>query len=433
MNIPLKNFNKLPHRPGVYIYRDSQKQILYIGKAIDLSKRVRQYFSRDDAIGDKTQRLVSQIATVEVRTTPTEFDALLLEAQLIRTFLPKYNVIARDDKSPLYVAFTLRDPLPRILLRRKTQLSDTMTAFGPFQSGKTLRDLLARIRHIIPYCAQKQRNGRPCFYTHIGLCDPCPSFITSPKDKLRYRKNILRIRDIFVGKAARVISALQKEMEAKGKQNQFEEAQKVKQQLLALIALGQKRLDPMLYLHKDTDGLPELRALLLPSIPTIGTLSRIECIDISNTSGTLATGSLVVLIDGIPDTSQYRRFKIKQEHPLAGGSNDPAMIAEVLIRRLAHLEWPFPDLLVVDGGKSQVAAAKRVTQLPLIGLAKRFEEIIIQDKKGDFKTLRLPLNNPAIHVLQWIRNEAHRFAKGYHVLLRQKLLDTIEAHEGNRP
>lgn len=424
MHIPLNHLDKLPHQSGVYIYRDKQKAVLYVGKAINLAKRVRQYFSRDDAVGDKTQRLVSQIATIEVLTTSTEFDALLLEAQLIRKFLPKYNVIARDDKSRLYVALTLKDTLPKLLIRRKTQLQPHMTAFGPFQSGKTVRDLLQTVRRIIPYCTQKQRNGSPCFYTHIGLCHPCPSSITDQKDNQRYRNNMLRIRDIFSGKATRVISSLQKEMEQLAKEDDFEGANRLKQQLLALIALQQKRMDPMLYIQKDTDELAQLRAILQSQIPSIGMLSRIECIDISNISGKLATGSLVVLIDGIPDTSQYRRFKIKL-NPAHAGPNDPAMIAEVLTRRLAHPEWPLPDLIVVDGGKTQVAAAKQVTQLPLIGLAKRFEEIILQKENGDFKTIRLPLNNPGIHVLQRIRDEAHRFAKGYHVLLRRKLLDTI--------
>lgn len=418
MDISLNNLNKLPHRSGVYIYRDKNKVVLYVGKALDLSKRVREYFTRDDAAGYKTLRLVSQIAGIEILTTPTEFDALLLEAHLIRKLIPKYNVIARDDKSPLYIVVTLGETLPRVLQLRKSHLTGKepkrWAIFGPFQSGRTVRGLLRTIRNIIPYCTQKQRNGKPCFYTHIGLCDPCPSCITKLEDKRRYRNNILRIRDIFAGKATRVISSLQKEMENLAKKDNFEGAERIKRQLLALISLQQKRLDPMLYVQKDTDELTQLRTLLLPHMPMVGVLSRIECIDISNISGTLATGSLVVLTDGIPDTNQYRRFKIRSKQT----PDDPAMVAEVLSRRLKHKEWPTPDLLVVDGGKSQAAAAIKVTHdIPIIGLAKCFEKIIIQDKNGVFRTIRLPLNNPAIHVLQRIRDEAHRFAKGYHLSL----------------
>ncbi|MBI3577024.1 GIY-YIG nuclease family protein [Candidatus Gottesmanbacteria bacterium] len=432
MDIPLKNLSRLPHRPGVYLYRDINKTVLYIGKAVDLAKRVKQYFSRDDAVGEKTARLVSQIVTIEIQTVPTEFDALLLEAQLIRKYLPKYNVVARDDKSPLYVVITLGESLPRVLQLRKSQLQQAFQGhplkmaskraiFGPFQSGRVVRDLLRTIRTIIPYCTQKQRNGKPCFYTHLGLCNPCPSAITSLKDKQRYRSNMFRIRDIFAGKSVRVISALQKEMEDLAKKEQFEKADRVKRQVLALIALQERRLDPLLYIQKDADGLDELRTLLAAHIPTLGRLSRIECIDISNLAGKEATGSLVVLTDGFADTNQYRRFRIHTKN----APNDVAMVAEVLTRRLNHPEWPYPDLLVIDGGKPQVAAAQGVTdEIPIIGLAKRFEEIIV-GKEKEFITLRLPLNNPAIHVLQRIRDEAHRFAKGYHLLLRRKLLATI--------
>lgn len=428
----MQDLTKLPHLPGVYIYRDKEGAVLYVGKAVDLAKRVRQYFSRADAVGEKTARLVSQIATIEIVTTPTEFDALLLEAQLIRKFLPKYNVISRDDKSPLYVVITLDELTPRILQLRKSQLPiDTpkrRAVFGPFQSGRTVRGLLRSIRSVIPYCTQKRRNGRACFYTHIGLCHPCPSSNLNKREREQYRKNIFHIRDIFAGKSKHVVTDLQREMEELAREERFEEADRVKRQVLALIALQEHRLDPMLYVQKDSDGLVELRSLLQPYFPAIGVLSRIECIDISNISGNLATGSLVVLADGVPDTGEYRRFRIRTTQ----APNDVAMIAEVLTRRLAHPEWPLPDLLVIDGGKSQVAAARSVTtKIPIIGLAKRFEEIIIPvtgfhpvrnrvEPCKNFKHVRLPLTNPAIHVLQRIRNEAHRFAKSYHVLLRSK-------------
>ncbi len=230
-------------------------------------------------------------------------------------------------------------------------------------------------------------------------------------------------------------------MEKYAKEQHFERAERVKRQVLALIALQEYRLDPMLYTQKDTlmdspyeEELIHLRALLQDHIPTLGVLSRIECIDISNFSGRQAAGSLVVLTNGVPDTNQYRRFKIQTRHPNGAGQvvpNDVGMIKEVLSRRLKHPEWKYPNLLVIDGGKPQVAAATEILQasgltIPLIGLAKRFEEIIVPSNR-QFTVIRLPLTNPAIHVLQRIRDEAHRFAKSYHIHLRKKLMSGLTA------
>lgn len=404
----------LPHRPGVYLFRDTQNHVIYIGKAIDLARRVRSY---------RSAALFSHIADIETIETISEFDALLLEAKLIRQFKPKYNVITRDDKSPLYVILTLSEPLPRILFVRKTHVKkrgDTM--FGPFQSARMLRSVMRQLRSIVPYCLQKQRNGKSCFYTHLGLCRPCPSVLakTGDSDQIKkYRKNILRLKNVLDGNAHLVLDQLEKEMKTKASVNQFEEAGSMQKQMTAYYSLLSRRYDPSVYLEHGVGDvyrgqLEDLQHVLLSHIANLKTPSRIECVDISNISGLHATGSLVVLSDGRIDKSQYKRFRIQTVR----GSNDPAMIEEVVLRRFKHSEWPLPDLLVIDGGKAQVRASA-IAPVPVIGLAKRLEEVIIPKKNG-FTTLRLSLNSPALHVLQRIRDEAHRFALNYHRHLRFK-------------
>lgn len=432
------------------MYRDSKNKLLYVGKAVDLAKRVKQYFLRDNAVGEKTRLLVSQISSLDTIETMSEFDALLLEARLIRQWEPKYNVVARDDKSPLYIVITLEERLPRIFPVRKTSLQgDALqntpkhAVFGPFQNGQVTRDLLRTVRSIIPFCTQKRRDGRQCFYTHLGLCNPCPSAMVGIKDdilrkplELKYRRNIFRIKDLLSGNSYKVIHEMETDMRLLAKEEKFEEANRIKQKIEAIYNLQARRFDPAMYLERSTlasdirkEELSALRAVLQPYFHSIKPLHRIECIDISHTGGSSSTGSLVVLANGITDTGQYRRFKIRRKE----APNDTAMIAEVISRRIGHAEWPMPDLLVIDGGKGQISAAMQIIheKIPIIGLAKRFEEIIVPiyeqkarpfEAKVAFKVIRLPLTSQAIHVLQRIRDEAHRFARSYHHLLRSKLI-----------
>lgn len=413
METPKETIKKLPHTPGVYIYKNRTGITLYVGKAKDLKKRVSQYFQRSETLDEKTALLVAQISHIDWIQTDSEFDALLLEANLIRTYLPKYNVISRDDKSPLYIAIT-HEPLPRILWLRKTSLVQQAKAiiFGPFQSGRVARTILRQLRHIIPYCTQKKRNGTACFYTHIGLCDPCPSRALTIEQAKIYRNNIRKIVAILSGKSLTLLHTLEREMIAKAAKNQFEEAQILKTRVEGLKGLLARHFDPHVYIQNETFAadVREDERMSLEKALHIPNIHKIECIDISNTGGTYSTGSLVVLIDGIPSTGDYRRFKIRTyEAP-----NDFAMIAEVVKRRFSHPEWPMPDLLVIDGGKGQVAAAS-VAPVPVIGLAKRFEEIIVGEQ-----TLRLPLDDRGLQLLMRIRDESHRFALAYHRLLRKK-------------
>jgi excinuclease ABC subunit C len=420
METQKETLTSLPHAPGVYLYRGTTGTILYIGKAKDLKKRVSQYFQRGDAVGPKTKLLVSQIAEIETISTASEFDALLLEAKLIHDHAPKYNVVLKDDKSPLYIVLTFSEDLPHVLMLRRSDLPKTMrksdALFGPFQSAHITRSILRQLRHTVPFCTQKKRTGTPCFYSHIGLCTPCPSTVDS--DKRVYRQNIFRLKNILSGKSMTVLRDLERDMKTAAKENRFEEAATLRNHIQNLYGMLSKKYDPMLYMRSDS-AVADMYANELSALGTIlgiPILHRIECIDVSNTAGAYATGSLVVLTDGKRDTSQYRRFRIHRKQ----APNDVAMIAEVVTRRFSHPEWPNPDLLVIDGGKGQVAAAKSITSIRVIGLAKRFEEIIIPLPNNRWKILRLNLTSPAIHVVERIRDEAHRFAITYHRLLRKK-------------
>lgn len=438
-------------RPGCYLYKDATGQVIYVGKAKNLNSRVRQYFGKKDTLSPKTQLLVENIVAIDTIPTDSEFDAIILETTLIRTYQPKYNVVARDDKSPLYIAITLHEAVPRIVFEHKTTIDapgsplTNALIIGPFQSNRVIRQLLRSIRRIIPYCLQKRRDGRPCFYTHIGLCNPCPSVIAkmpasseAREAKRRYRKNISRVALLLSGKSRAVRLALEKEMVDYATSLEFEKALDIKRQLNALDLLMIRTFDPMVYTEHSslpnsshTDRLDALAHILKTRGVIIRPPKRIECIDISNISGAWATGSLVVFADGVPDTEAYRRFRIK----IPGVPNDVAMMREVILRRFHHPEWPFPNLLVVDGGKPQVKAAQQALSfilserepvegslsmnIPIIGLAKRFEEIIIPSG-NTFHSVRLVRSSPALQLLQHIRDEAHRFAKRYHTFLRSK-------------
>jgi len=406
-----KETQKITTRPGVYLYSDKNGNIIYVGKAKNLRNRVKQYFTGSNAVGEKTSLLVSQIASIKTIPTDSEFDALLLEATLIRKYLPKYNAIARDDKSPLYISITFDEPLPRILFTRKRELEQhkRRAIFGPFQSGRVAHLLMQSVRRIIPYCTQKRRDGKPCFYTHIGLCRPCPSVINSLQLTRAYRANLRHIALLLSGKASRVRSQLEQSMHLCADRMEYEEAGEYKKQLDAIHILLTHTFDPDMYTDRTSERLTELARIL-----HLSSLERIECIDISTLQGKWSTGSLVVFTDGIPDTDEYRRFRIKS----IGKPNDVGMMAEVVKRRFAHPEWPKPDLLVVDGGKAQVSMASGIIRdIPIIGLAKRYEEIVVPNGHA-FKLVRLSPASPALQLVEHIRDEAHRFAKRYHTMLR---------------
>ena len=426
--IDIKN---LPSSPGVYIYRNIEGEIIYVGKAINLKKRVSQYFSRDDALGPKTATLVSQIDSIETRVVGSEIEALILESSLIKKYLPKYNSLMRDDRSYLYIVIT-HEELPIIYSIHKSGLPLNADIFGPFPSASDVKSLLKTIRHIFPYYTKKHSKIE-CLYCHLGLC-PGPNV-----SKVSYKKTINKIKKILNGKFSLLKRQLIHEMNIHSKLQKYEQSIVIKKQIESLdyIVNGWKNISNLFTeINLDDDissrAVIELQTTLKPYL-SINKLHRIECYDISQFGNKYFVGSMTVAIDGKLDHSQYRQFKIGNTS-LRGFAkqsrgeilaNDAFMIREIVYRRLKHLEWGTPDLIIVDGGKPQVSSVsllkseKLLSDISFIGLAKKFETIVI--KKGEkYIEINLPENSSALNLLKNLRNEAHRFANRY----RKKLIQS---------
>jgi excinuclease ABC subunit C len=408
----------IPNSPGVYIYKDKSGKIIYIGKAVNLKKRVSQYFQSDHALGYKTSRLVSQIADISFYTVDSEIEALVLESSLIKQYRPKFNSQLKDDKSYIYITIT-KDKFPLIKPSFKSTLNKDNIFFGPFPDSRSVKSLLKTIRHIFPYYTKKH-DSKKCLYCHIGLCP-------GPNPNLKeYRSNISKIKKIFNGHFHKLISQLTKEMNFFSKAENFEMAKVRRDQINSLnyIISGWQNLS---HLYQDINfkedkfqkATDQLVLTLSANFSKLKKINRIEAYDISNLGSKVFVGAMTVYQNDKIDTSKYRQFKINSKIT----PDDQFMIKEIIYRRLKHPEWGIPDLIVVDGGKPQVSAAIQAVEMhnqqifPIIGLAKKLETIII--KNGDtWEEINLPKNSPALQLLQQLRNEAHRFSNRY----RKKIL-----------
>lgn len=401
----------------MYLFLNSNGDVIYVGKAKNLKKRVASYFINRKNLGYKTAILVSQISKIKTIKVESEIESLLLEANLIKKYFPKYNINLKDGKAYPLIRITIKDKYPKVLIARRE--SDPRSLyFGPFPNAGAMRLVLKTVRRIFPFQSAINHPKKPCFYYHLGLC-PCPEVF---KDKT-YRATVKHIIGFLNGQTGHVIKDLEKEREKYSKEENFEQASSIQEKINAIKLVTGKFYKP--YFYEENPNLKEdLRKIELQELSGtlnangvgVGELNRIECYDISNTSGKNATGSMVVFTNGEKDASSYRKFKIKGMYNDL--PNDFAMMAEVLKRRLAHTEWGKPDLIIVDGGKGQVSSALKVinSTIPLIGLAKR-EEIIIT---SDFREIKLERNSKQLQLIMRIRDEAHRFAITYHRKLRAK-------------
>lgn len=393
-----------------------------MGKAKNLKNRVSSYFV-DSLLLEKTRVLVSQIHAIKITVVESELESLLLEAFYIKKFTPRYNLRLTDGKSYPLIRITIKDIYPKILIARRFEDKSSLY-FGPYPSSKDVRMVLKLLRRIFPFQNVLHHPKRPCLYYHLGLC-PCPEVFNSLELKTHYKKSIRHIIQFLEGKTKQVIKELEKERDLASKNENFEDAQTIQKQINAIAYITspthkpfEYELNPNLTSDLREKELYDLRLHLKGVNVNIQRLIRIECFDISNISGKYSVGSMVVFTNGEKDSSQYRRFRIKKT---TGIPNDFAAMQEVLARRLKHLEWELPDLLIVDGGKGQISSAQKALKdlninIPLIGLAKR-EEIIIT---SDFKEIKLPRNSESLHLVQRIRDEAHRFAITYHKKLRAR-------------
>lgn len=406
----------LPSDPGVYFFEDSSGNVIYVGKAKNLKKRVSSYFSKQ--LGPKTQTLVSRIARVRTIRVQSEIESLLLEANFIQKYMPKYNVRFADSKAYPLIRITVKDKYPKVLTARRME-DKSSVYFGPYPNAGAMKLVLKIARRIFPYQSVLNHPKKICLYNHLDLC-PCPEVLADKS----YKKNIRHLINFLKGNTKEVVRDLEKEKKEQIKKEEFEEAGKTQKKLDAIALVTSPFYKPLAYEENPNlttdlrrEELTELTNILNSRGTKVKFPKKIECFDISLISGKYATGSMVVFTNGEKNSSLYRRFKIRY----SGIPSDFAMMEELLDRRLNHLEWELPNLLIVDGGKGQVSSALKVLkhkriEIPVIGLAKR-EEIIVT---SDFTQIKLPRNSKALQLTQRIRDEAHRFAITYHRKLRDR-------------
>lgn len=423
----LKN---LPKKSGVYFFRNRERKIIYVGKAVNLKNRVGSYFQRVEDKDIKTRKLVSNILDVEWVETNSEIGALILESEMIKRYKPKYNIELKDDKNFVYLKIPKEDfPLPTVV---RDAATDKDYFIGPFTDARAVRRVLKSLRKIFPYRSPGDLTAKkPCFYFHLGQC---PGVCIGKINKTDYNKNIRGIKSFFEGKSEILARNLKKEMLKHSKNKDFEKAANIRDQIKDLENIGRlKVLEEEDFGKADKALLYLQKKLNLENVP-----SRIECYDISNIQGQEAVGSMIVFKDGFPSRDSYRKFKI-------AGLNEPndyAMLEEVLTRRfrktkqLGHLRgeknsWDnLPDLIIIDGGKGQLGVGIKVLRdfnivIPTISLAKKNEEVfqkIWDDTFKSFKIKKINIqdNSEASYLLQRMRDEAHRFAITYFRNLHQK-------------
>jgi excinuclease ABC subunit C len=416
----------IPETPGVYLMKDAKGRVLYIGKAKSLRNRVSTYFH--ESYGDpRIRAMISQIEAIETLPAPSEVDALLLEARLIKDVQPKYNDRLKDDKSFTMLALTKFDDFPKVWVTRETDDVNAET-YGPFTSAGELRDAIRVLQKIFKFATctiemreddPKRRFFRPCLLYAIRRCTaPCADRVT----KEQYASNIELLRAFLQGRREEVLSGIRTKMKEASKKLEFERAAELRDQAKMLEALSRRsELD---YIEGDItpmdpkEGLEGLRVALGLAQPP----RTIEGVDIAHVQGGESVGSLVSFVDGIPFKSGYRRYRIKTVQ----GIDDYAMIREVVTRRFRRLEEEgriFPEVLLIDGGLGQLNSARAaldalgVTPPVVLSLAKE-EETLFRDGRP----VPLPKESPALRLLMYVRDEAHRFAQHYHHLLRRKAL-----------
>lgn len=428
-----ENVLSLPQVPGVYIFSDELKHPLYVGKSISLKNRVFSYLANN--LTGKTEKMIGLAKYFSYIVVNSEIEALLLEAHLVKKLYTQYNIELKDDKNPLYIVIT-KEKYPRVITARKkdTEAKSLLTV-GPFPNSGNVRYVLSTLRRIFPYGVHKPEN-RPCLRHQLGLCEPCPSEIERTKDLhlkeilyKSYMKNIQSVKKILHGKTAKVTKELELHMKQYSDELNFEQAKVIRNRIHALEYITKPVHVPFEYLenpHLSVDlrhrELKSLLSLLKFYYPTIKNLNRIECFDIAHLRGEAATASMVVFKRGEADKSHYRHFKVYQKN----SQSDTDSLAEIAERRKKHLnDWGIPDLIIVDGGKGQVSTfIKKLkdTRIPIVGIAKRFETLIIPDKTA-FVSVRL--SGSPLHLIQRLRDEAHRFARRYHHHLLKKKISEV--------
>ncbi|MFH1418551.1 MAG: excinuclease ABC subunit UvrC [Planctomycetota bacterium] len=440
-----EHISRFPKTPGVYLMKDAKGRVLYVGKAKDLRARVSSYFQDSADLlntrGPDIARMGAGVVDVDFLECETEVDALLREARLIKDIQPPHNAQLKDGKTFPYIEVTTRDDFPGVFITRNPGVTGSKL-YGPFVSVGTLRDAVNALQKVFKFrtCElsiraddEKRRFFRPCLLHAINRCTgPCGDRIS----RQDYRRDIERFKRFMTSKQSVVLGEMEREMKAASEALDFEGAGRIRDCIQAIRNLklsgdAHDDVQPEAFFVDPSKGLERLaRVLEMEQVPRI-----IEGIDIANLQGEESVGGLVCFIDGKPFKAGYRRFRIQSVE----GQDDYAMIREVVQRRYRRAgdgEELYPDVILIDGGLGQLHAAigacdEAFVRPPMVvSLAKREEELYTQQRK---RAIRLARNDPALRLLQQVRDEAHRFAQHYHHILRSKRQFDEDIKAGRRP
>ena len=408
-----QKLKKLPASPGVYFHKDKTGEIIYVGKAAVLKNRVRQYFHNTKK-DPKTEALVREIADTDWIVVDTEMDALFLESEMIKRYMPKWNILLRDDKTVSYVRIDMNNEVPYISFTRTPQ-DDKATYIGPFYGKLVIEKSLRILRKIFPYYT-KPYDGKKNLDTDLGLTPGIEINKCTPKD---YKRNLRKLISYLEGNRKELLKELEKTMYDESSKGNYELAAEARDQIMGLKELQKKIVfSDKEFLDISSDqALRQLQQILGLKEPP----RRIEGYDISHQSGTNTVASMVVFTNGTADRKEYRKFKIR-----TGASDDLKSMQEVITRRLKHQEWPFPDLIILDGSINQVNAILPLVEpyhIPIIGRNKSGDhshnatfKIIIKDREP----IETSSESHVAKLITRIDEESHRFAITYHTLLKRK-------------
>jgi len=428
-----ENINKVEELPGVYKFLDRNANVIYVGKAKNLRNRLNSYLHVDGLLYPKTAKLLEETKSFEVILTSSEIEAFILEQNLIRKFDPKYNIKLKDNSSYPYVVIetvkTQDIVYKKVYVSRKKEESKDKEYIGPYADAGKLKQALRVLRRIFPYtdCSRAKFNvyakkQRPCVYGQIGLC---PAICVYKENQRINNRNVLLLKSFLLNGQSDVVRKIEKQMRLLIKQQKFEEAQNLKHMLIQINSLYAVNIlkqpdDSAVLLPEDVyrQRVYEIKEFFGLHTDKNWQDFRIECYDISNIMGKSAVGSMVVSVGGKIRKDLYRRFKIKTIDFIS----DPHMMQEVLKRRFSktnQARWGLPDILLIDGGRTQLSMAKKVLaeyglldKVLLAGIFKPNDDFYIL-RNNRFYLLKVKQRNTGIEHLRALRDEAHRYAKQY--------------------
>jgi|GEM_PF-1664058 excinuclease UvrABC nuclease subunit len=414
---------KIPSLPGVYVFEDKNKTPLYIGKSVSLKHRLKQHLQAAKDSTSKQSIFTQKTKYINITTTVNDLIAVLLEAELIKLYTPKYNAIQKDNKSAPYIVIT-NLPHQRILTVRGQDLlrsnfkNPKTQVFGPFLSKHQVYKILKSARHTFGYC-QKPFNSTStsCFYFHLKSC---PGACNGQLSELEYQQHMKLLKSFFQGKVSGLKRTLTKHINQAAKQENFELASTLKEKLTNLEYLTNTPKTSQLFsLPSQNQALMKKIAPILKHPLVTSTPQRIECYDAAHLQTTHYTGSMSVVENGMLAPDQYRLFKLKGQP-----KGDPQALKEIIQRRLKHTDWPTPDIIVLDGGVGQLSTVFPVVPDPIatIALSKSKETLHFYNHQGKLVNLNLPLSSPVLNLFRLLRDESHRLATSLHKKSRQKAL-----------